>query len=124
MRSRYVAFVLKNENYLKQTWVESECPQNLGLDQSVKWLRLQIIDSKDSFQNDSKSQVEFKAWFIENEKLFCLHEISDFEKQNGQWLYHSGKILEEPAEAISRNQTCPCGSGKKFKRCCLRNDNN
>jgi hypothetical protein len=23
---------------------------------------------------------------------------------------------------ISRNQKCPCGSGKKFKQCCLAND--
>lgn len=22
---------------------------------------------------------------------------------------------------ISRNDPCPCGSGKKFKKCCLRN---
>jgi len=119
MRSRYTAFVLKNENYLKQTWVDSECPRNLELDQEVNWVRLDVVDTNDGSQNDTKAQVEFKAWFIENEKLFCLHEISDFEKQNGQWLYHSGKILEEPAEAISRNQMCPCGSGKKFKRCCI-----
>jgi len=119
MRSRYVAFVLKNENYLKQTWVDSECPQNLELDQSVNWVRLQIVNTKDGSKDDSTGKVEFKAWFIEDEKLFCLHEISEFVKPNNQWLYHSGKIIEEPAAAISRNQACPCGSGKKFKRCCL-----
>jgi uncharacterized protein YecA (UPF0149 family) len=31
--------------------------------------------------------------------------------------------LAEPAvnpfRAVGRNDPCPCGSGKKFKRCCL-----
>lgn len=27
--------------------------------------------------------------------------------------------LERPATKTGRNDTCPCGSGKKFKRCCL-----
>jgi hypothetical protein len=25
-----------------------------------------------------------------------------------------------PSERISRNASCPCGSGKKFKQCCMR----
>jgi len=24
---------------------------------------------------------------------------------------------------IGRNQPCPCGSGRKYKRCCLQKDN-
>ncbi|MGE5310910.1 MAG: SEC-C metal-binding domain-containing protein [Nitrospirota bacterium] len=26
------------------------------------------------------------------------------------------------AKRASRNAPCPCGSGKKYKRCCLRNE--
>jgi hypothetical protein len=26
------------------------------------------------------------------------------------------------AAKIGRNEACPCGSGKKYKRCCLDND--
>jgi len=29
------------------------------------------------------------------------------------------KPLENPFKGIGRNDRCPCGSGKKFKRCCL-----
>lgn len=25
-----------------------------------------------------------------------------------------------PRNKIGRNQKCPCGSGKKFKKCCLK----
>lgn len=27
-------------------------------------------------------------------------------------------VGDEPARAVGRNDPCPCGSGKKFKRCC------
>ena len=30
------------------------------------------------------------------------------------------KPIRNPSEKISRNAPCPCGSGKKFKKCCMR----
>lgn len=119
MRSRYCAYIEADGTYLRSTWVNDQCPQDLALENKINWVGLEVVACDRGQQNDDTGQVEFKAWFIENEKLFCLHEVSEFEKQKGQWLYHSGKMIEEPAEAISRNQACPCGSGKKFKRCCL-----
>jgi hypothetical protein len=29
--------------------------------------------------------------------------------------------LRQPGSKVGRNEACPCGSGKKFKRCCLAN---
>jgi hypothetical protein len=29
--------------------------------------------------------------------------------------------LPSPAARTGRNQSCPCGSGRKFKRCCMSN---
>ncbi len=31
----------------------------------------------------------------------------------------SAKTKSEPSEKIGRNDPCPCGSGKKYKKCCL-----
>jgi uncharacterized protein len=31
---------------------------------------------------------------------------------------HAGR-LENPFKGVGRNDPCPCGSGKKFKKCCL-----
>jgi uncharacterized protein len=28
--------------------------------------------------------------------------------------------LVDPFKGIGRNDPCPCGSGKKFKKCCLQ----
>ena len=30
--------------------------------------------------------------------------------------------LRRPAEKVGRNDPCPCGSGKKYKRCCEARD--
>ena len=27
------------------------------------------------------------------------------------------------SEKVGRNEPCPCGSGKKYKKCCMRNGN-
>ena len=34
----------------------------------------------------------------------------------------SGFTVRRPAEKISRNAPCPCGSGKKYKKCCMKAD--
>ncbi len=32
--------------------------------------------------------------------------------------------LRVMAKKINRNSPCPCGSGKKFKKCCMKNQSN
>ena len=46
---------------------------------------------------------------------------------DGAWRFSDGKIVgpepkrrEEPK--VGRNDPCPCGSGKKYKQCCGKND--
>jgi preprotein translocase subunit SecA len=36
-----------------------------------------------------------------------------------------GSIIRKPAvsKKVGRNDPCPCGSGKKYKKCCGVNDN-
>ena len=37
------------------------------------------------------------------------------------WLQHNdGQPIRRPSNTPGRNDPCPCGSGKKFKKCCLR----
>ena len=39
--------------------------------------------------------------------------------------YFNPPIILPPAvsEKIGRNDPCPCGSGKKYKKCCMKNEN-
>lgn len=36
----------------------------------------------------------------------------------GRWSPDASRSLARPGEQVSRNAACPCGSGKKYKRCC------
>ncbi len=51
------------------------------------------------------------------------HELSTFARKDGKWYFVSGKevkskpvVRTEPK--VGRNEPCPCGSGKKHKKCC------
>ena len=45
-----------------------------------------------------------------------VHENSRFVKEQGQWFYVDGDLKSQAK--VGRNDPCPCGSGKKYKRCC------
>ncbi|MBU6175076.1 MAG: SEC-C domain-containing protein [Planctomycetes bacterium] len=42
---------------------------------------------------------------------------SESNVKRGVRIVHGEKLLEEK---LGRNDRCPCGSSKSFKRCCLR----
>ena len=119
MRSRYSAYVLRERDYLEHTWHSDHRPRELILDEDSNWLGLQVI----SFHpHDDRATVEFEARLLVSGKVDAVHENSRFVKQQGRWLYTSGEQLLPTFQPWSpaRNEACPCGSGKKFKRCCLR----
>lgn len=113
MRSRYSAFAKSENEYLVfSTLKKNQSPNDLqelkNLNNSVKWLKLEIVDAYDDI-------VEFKAYYLEANEIKVLHEKSNFVKEDGLWKYDSGELFNTK---IQRNQECPCGSGKKFKKCC------
>jgi uncharacterized protein YecA (UPF0149 family) len=42
---------------------------------------------------------------------------SEKKVKRGFRILHENKLLEEK---LGRNDLCPCGSGKRFKKCCLK----
>ena len=119
MRSRYSAFVVGDSDYLRQTWHETTRPEQLQVEQGVHWLGLQILACQAGGPEDVEGWVEFMAQFKVHGRLQCLHERSRFRRKEGRWYYLDGQIHQQPkAEKVGRNTSCPCGSGKKFKRCC------
>ena len=107
MISRYEAFVKMDWQYLVDTSLHQTL-QDLQNPSPIEWLKLDVIDSYDNF-------VEFKAYFKENGKVGVLHEKSSFSKVGESWKYDDGELFNSK---IERNEKCPCGSGKKFKKCC------
>jgi len=78
---------------------------------------LLIIAREKGESSDSEGVVEFAADYQGGQ----LHERSRFLKEEGKWFYLNGDILPPVTAAkVGRNDPCPCGSGKKFKKCCGR----
>ncbi len=116
MRSRYTAYVIRDVSYLLRTWHPSTRPPSIDPDTIPQWNSLQIVETN---ENDATGQgtVEFIAKAKIYEKTFILHEKSRFIKDNDGWLYIDGE-MRESRDKPGRNAPCPCGSGKKFKKCC------
>ena len=45
--------------------------------------------------------------------------IQYFDKKN---IFHNKNIIKSIMSKVGRNAPCPCGSGKKYKKCCLSKD--
>jgi len=113
MRSRYTAYVLARYDYLVGTWHASTRPDEGSLGGTgLDWIGLEVIRSSAS---DSAGMVEFNASYVDRGRGRRLHEVSRFVHEDGRWFYADG---DSRVSDVGRNDACPCGSGKKFKRCC------
>jgi SEC-C motif-containing protein len=117
MRSRFSAFALGELDYLRDTWHEDFRPEDLTLDPRVHWIGLEILAES---QRGDMATVEFEARFLRDGRVDAMHERSDFRYLRGRWYYTHGESLPPHTKSWkpARNETCPCGSGRKFKRCC------
>jgi SEC-C motif-containing protein len=117
MRSRYTAYGRRDAAYLLRTWHLSTRPEALDFSQDdTVWVGLTIISQTGGGPDDEQGEVEFSAAYRQGGVLRRLRENSRFIKASGVWLYVDGAIL--PDAKPGRNDPCPCGSGKKYKKCC------
>lgn len=93
MRSRYAAFVRRDEAYLLRTHHPSTAPAALDLDPSMEWRRLDILGTDGGAPFDTAGTVEFKAHYRHGNERGVLHENSRFVREGGRWLYMDGDIL-------------------------------
>ena len=89
MRSRYTAYVLGDEAYLRATWLPDTCPADVSADPSTKWLGLEVRDCKTV--DADHAEVEFVARYRVQGRGARLHERSRFVRDaQGRWLYVDG----------------------------------
>ena len=121
MRSRYSAYVAGKIQYIADTNDASgrddfDFEAAEAWSKQSEWLGLEIVAAQGN-------EVEFRARFKSNGKETVHHEVSLFRFDEGEkrWYYLDGKEILEPLKneaKIGRNDPCPCGSGKKYKKCC------
>jgi SEC-C motif-containing protein len=123
MRSRYTANVLRDLAYLLESWHPSTRPSSMDQGQMVDWCGLTIVAASKGQPGDKDGVVEFIARYADGLQQGVLRERSRFVFAEDRWYYLDGLVSETAGTEqarIGRNAPCPCGSGKKYKKCCLR----
>jgi len=90
-----------------------------------KWLGLNILNTEKGQPDDNEGIIEFQVKYNYKFETFNHHEISYFKKDEGKWFFYDGepvkpKQIKREEPKVGRNDPCPCGSGKKYKKCCLK----
>jgi SEC-C motif domain protein len=126
MRSRYTAYAKKAINYIVDTCLRDE-EHGIDLESTRRWsgnstwLGLTILATDKGGPTDESGTVEFKASFVQGGLRENHHEKAEFIKKEGVWVYSEGEVIPETVvregPKVGRNDPCPCGSGKKYKKC-------
>jgi len=130
MRARYSSYVTCDVEFLRDSGtdaVKAEFNEEMSRSWSkaAEWHGLEIIKCEKGGPGDDDGTVEFRALYTANGEFCNHHEISQFVRENGEWKFADGEMLgETPIKReqpkVNRNDPCPCGSGKKYKKCCGR----
>lgn len=127
MRSRYAAYVRGDADYLQRTSAGEALARfdRTGIEnsfRSTEWLGLEVGKVEAGKAADTLGHVTFTARFRENGRVGTLFERSEFRRIDGAWHYCSGqadiRARQTSAVPTGRNDPCPCGSGRKYKKCC------
>ena len=93
MRSRYSAFVKRDEAYLLQSWHPATRPESVEFDPGLRWTGLEILRVEDGGPSDTKGVVEFRASYVDG----AMHEVSRFVRYDDAWVYVRGKVISPRA---------------------------
>lgn len=127
LRSRYTAFVQGNIGYLAETLApdirddfdQVEAERVTG---EAKWQGLEVRTVSGGGEDDETASIEFMARFSLHGQQRIQHERSTFGREGGRWVCTGGEVnpKDPPRQVVKvgRNEPCPCGSGKKYKKCC------
>lgn len=127
MRSRYCAYVKGEIDYLRDTMApeilgEFDREDTESTSRDATWQGLEIRGCGAGGPEDETGTVEFVARFQLADEDRALHELAEFRRDAGRWIYSGGVIdpkgKPRHVKKIGRNEPCPCGSGKKYKKCC------
>lgn len=126
MRARYSAhvgvqidFIFDSTHPEHRQGIDRQSTQ--GWAENTSWLGLEILDTVRGGPGDADGEVEFIARFREKEQIRTHHERASFQRDAGCWYFTDGQMVKpQPlvANKTGRNDPCPCGSDRKYKKCC------
>ena len=130
MRARYSAYATGHIAFLKTSAtqaVQEEFDEQASTNWSraARWHGLEILRTEKGQAGDTTGVVEFRAIYTANNEFCNHHEVAKFVKEADGWKFEDGELVGETPitrdqPKVGRNYPCPCGSGKKYKKCCGR----
>ena len=120
MRSRYSAYALQEIDYVLATQALQRPVDRRETEawaEGIELFRLEILHTEAGGPGDEEGVVEFVAHYRERGLSRAMAERSRFGRRDGRWTYLEGAPAASKPKA-GRNDPCPCGSGKKYKKCC------
>jgi SEC-C motif domain protein len=128
MRSRYSAYAKRAYDHLERSLSASE-RKGFSLEQTRQWAEhsewhgLTILRTEAGGLDDAEGLVEFSARFRSAGEDHEHVETARFAREDGDWKYTGqiepvGETFRRETPKVGRNDPCPCGSGKKYKKCC------
>lgn len=126
LEARYDAFLKGDVDFI----IESHHPENReSLDRSSleswskesQWGGLTIENVE---EGPETTFITFTVRYTRGAETVNHRERAEFRLSDGKWFYFDSefpkpKTIKREAEAVGRNDPCPCGSGKKYKKCHL-----
>lgn len=135
VRSRFSAFCLDKYDYLVET-THPDFRDDLtadGIRENTAGIIWQQLDIRQCGLQEAKDggepfeTVTFSVLYEREGRVYQMSETSYFARQDGKLYYVEGMAhrpvgYRRPEPKVGRNDPCPCGSGKKFKKCCALKD--
>lgn len=128
MRARYSAYVMEQVQFVLDTTHPSQRDQYTenGIrrwSRNSEWIGLTILGTEAGTPEDDNGTVEFVAEYFAKGRRQRHHEIAEFRREEGIWYFYDGQAptpetVVRTQPKVGRNDPCPCGSGRKYKKCC------
>lgn len=93
MRSRYTAYVLRDDDHVFRTWHPRTRPDDVSTSPQLRWHGLEVLGTEAGGPDDDHGLVEFRAHWSTPSDSGALHESSRFDRRAGRWFYSGGDTL-------------------------------
>ncbi|MBK8980293.1 MAG: YchJ family protein [Planctomycetes bacterium] len=128
MRARYSAFATGRVEFIRESHepgsrdeVDDDATRQWS--QSAEWQGIEVLATDGGGPDDDEGTVEFVAHYSVKGTAHPHHEVATFQRgDDGRWYFVDGVVAgagtyrrEQPK--VGRNDPCPCGSGRKYKKC-------
>ncbi len=128
MRARYSAHVKVDLAFIKNTLhpghrKDHDDKSTRDWAEKSEWRGLEILRTEGGGPGDDAGKVEFIARYSRDGGLREHHEVASFARVDGAWYLDESEMVKprpivRETPKIGRNDPCPCGSGRKDKKCC------